>query len=146
MPEQHRGGEGRQRRLTSLLCTALATTLLLSVVPAADAAGSGCAGKPGGKNKGAAFQYCPKETARTGESESAPTSGSGVGTQGASTSEKNRGDGTKISVGPEVPLLGYPSTSGLNALLVALLIGAGAMGAYLGFRRLRHSDGEHDVS
>ena len=116
--------------------------------PFAHAAGSSCADKPGAKNQGAAAQYCPKEAPRPSESEATP--GSGPGSTGAvvGTPSSNRGGTQTVDpgTGTQIPLLDYPSTGGLNALIAVLLLSSAVLAA-LGGRRflLRRSGGASEL-
>ena len=150
MRRQHRGGTRVSTallRVEKILAWAAATTVVAAIAglgapPSADARAS-CAPKPGEKQKGAAFQYCPKEVKRTGEQDGVTTgtAGSAGPGQGQGQGQATNNPNGTADAGPNLPLLGYPSTSGVNALLIILLLGVGATGA-LGVHRWRQSAGD----
>ncbi len=138
------GRQHRYRRIAAL-SVVLAAAALGAGVSAVGAAEPGCGGKPGGKDEGAALQYCPKEVPLPpGDRETDGGTGAGPVTgpasNGGEATGKKEARATEISAGAEIPLLGYPSTSGVNTALLALLIGGVAMGGFLGYRRLRGSN------
>lgn len=128
---------------------ALAAALSGGGVTAVQAAEPGCGAKPGGKDQGAALQYCPKEVARAPRNGglAASPGAAAATTDGRAVEKDARRKTAETESGPtaEIPLLGYPSTGGINALLLALLIGGVAMGAYLGYRRLRGRNEQHEL-
>jgi hypothetical protein len=127
----HRGGR---------VVAALGIAVLLSMVLSAPsvAAPAGCAGKPGSPDRAALLQYCPKEP------RSAPSGGAG-GEAGflpekpasSSTGSDEKTQAAAKSDDPELPLTDYPSSDGINLLLlVVILIALGLAVAY-GARRWR---------
>jgi hypothetical protein len=133
---QHRGGAAR--RIGAALCAFL---LLLAVFAQVTAArpNDPCGGKPGSPARGAVAQYCPSEVKKT----TAPSTDSGGDSGGAAetvgTGAGSDGDGPGGSAekaGAEIPLTDYPSSGGVNALLIALLVAIAIALAY-GARRWR---------
>jgi hypothetical protein len=105
-----------------------------------------CSGKPGSPAQGAVAQYCPSEVKKTAPSTdsggdsggAAETVGTGAGSAG---SDGDGPGGSPEKAGPEIPLTDYPSSSGVNALLIALLVAIAIALAY-GARRWRRRSAE----
>jgi hypothetical protein len=145
-PRQHRGGAAR--RIAAAVCAFL---LLLAIFAVASAAGStaGCGGKPGSPNRGAVHQYCPSEVKKAAPAPSTGTSGDSKGTaEVVAPAPGSDGDGpggapggAPEKAGPQIPLTDYPSSGGVNALLIAVLI-AIAIGVAYGARRWRRGSAE----
>jgi hypothetical protein len=118
-----------------------AITVLLAFPSVSLAAQAGCGGKPGSKDHAALLQYCP-EHKHHHQSGAAPTA---TGVPPAATpptaaavhhaKAKTKETGSRT----EIPLTGYPSSTGINLLLILLvLVAIGAAVAY-GARRWRRS-------
>jgi LPXTG-motif cell wall-anchored protein len=133
-----------------------AVAALILVLAAPAAAQRGCAGKPGGPDQGAVFQYCPhqgKAPHKSGGMGSAGSAGSGAAegvaaggaTAGATTGKakanakllSNRAAGGSGEA--QLPLSDYPSTGGINLLVLLLAVLALALAVAYGARRWRRS-------
>jgi hypothetical protein len=121
--------------------------LLLAVFAQASSARSraGCGGEPGSPDRGAVFQYCPSEVKKA-----APSTGTGTGGGSGDAAEpvalapradSDDGPGGSPDAGPKIPLTDYPSSGGVNALLIALLLAIAIAVAY-GARRRRRGSAE----
>lgn len=147
-PGQDRGGTrripalrvGGARRILPVLALFVA---FLAVAGSASAAKgpANCGGKPGSPDNAALLQYCPK----------GPKSGSGAAVPGqpASTT-RPPGSGGQQANGeashraastdkPSLPLTSYPSSGGVNVLLLILALLAVGGGVAYGARRWRRS-------
>jgi LPXTG-motif cell wall-anchored protein len=140
---QDRGGTRRIRvlpfRRVALALAAGVIAASLSAVPASvSAAGpAGCAGKPGSPDRAALLQYCPKESRST----SPEATGSGAVGQPPSTAATGSGtqkhQASAKTDKPQLPLTNYPSTGGINLMLVLLIAFALALAIAYGARRWR---------
>jgi len=137
------GDVGRQHKTTPLLASACAGIAALAIFAStASAAPAGaCSGKPGGPDRGAAAQYCPKEPTRADRDGSAAGLPADLGDPGQGRPQGQAREADSGADVQELPLLDYPSTSGLNALLIILLLAGIGFGALMGWRRFRASDG-----
>jgi hypothetical protein len=120
--------------------------LLLAVFTQGTAAHSKdpCGGKPGSPDRGAVFQYCPSEVKKPIPSTGVTGGGPSETTETVATAPGSDGDGpggSQEKPGPEIPLTNYPSSSGVNALLIALLVAIAIALAY-GARRWRRRSAE----
>jgi hypothetical protein len=120
-----------------------AVVLASAAIPALSFAAkpnANCAGKPGSPDRAALLQYCPKD-ARSGSG--APGAASGQATPAPATGQQAKGSGGKSSGGggdkPDLPLTNYPSSGGVNVLLLVLLLVALAGAVAYGARRWRRS-------
>jgi LPXTG-motif cell wall-anchored protein len=134
-------------RASAVLAATVGSVLILAATPAAGQ--NGCAGKPGGPDQAAIYQYCPNHgkkdkpdrVSEAGSPESAgspaqsgspPSSGNGTGNAGKQQVEIASGK-TKL------PLSDYPSTGGINFLVILLAALALAIAVAYGARRWRRS-------
>jgi hypothetical protein len=114
------------------------TLALVGWVPYASAAApAGCAGKPGSPDRGALLQYCPQQ-ANSSPSAGGTSTGTGTGGAGASSSPSGKHSGADGGSGKsQVPLTSYPSTGGINLMLIGLIVVALGLGVAFGARRWR---------
>jgi hypothetical protein len=116
-----------------------AMTLLFVFSSASLAAQAGCAGKPGSPDHAALLQYCPQHDRGTGTGSSAGPIAAEIPpsapTVAAAHHAKNKHSGSHA----EVPLTSYPSSGGINLLLLVLLLIALGAGITYGTRRWRRS-------
>jgi hypothetical protein len=127
------------------MAVGLATSLLLLAAFAQSSAAQSkgaCAIKPGDPDRGAILQYCPAQVKKAQPEAVGTTAGGPGGTTtggalppGGSPSESSK-DG-----GAEIPLTDYPSSGGVNALLIVLLVAIAISVAY-GARRWRRGSAE----
>jgi LPXTG-motif cell wall-anchored protein len=142
---QDRGGTRRirvvlSRSMTIALAVGVIATVLSAVPATVSAAGQvGCGGKPGSPDRAALLQYCPK-TARSTSPDGTATPAapqSSISTPGSGSAQHKhaaaKGDD------PQLPLTNYPSTGGINLMLVLLIVFALALAIAYGARRWRRS-------
>jgi hypothetical protein len=125
--------------------------LLLGVFapPSAARSTESCGPKPGNPALGAVTQYCPSEVKEAAVKKAAPTpdpetdpSDSSQSVAAAPGGGGSGGDGPAEpagKTGPEIPLTNYPTSGGVNAVLIALLIAIAIVVAYGAGRARRGS-------
>ncbi len=121
---------------------ALALALAIPALVAAGAAakgGANCAGKPGSPDRAALLQYCPKG-AKSG-SGAAPLPGQPGYTPPAAGGEQAKGKANHHAATdkPTLPATSYPSSGGVNLLVLILVLLALGGAVTYGARRWRRS-------
>jgi hypothetical protein len=126
-------------RLIPLLALALAVLTASAGTAIAAKPPAGCGGKPGTPDRAALLQYCPKQ-ARSG---SGAPGAAGQAAPPPSTGQPANGGGKPNAAGrgdkPDLPLTNYPSSGGINVLLLILILIALAGAVAYGARRWRRS-------
>jgi hypothetical protein len=131
-------------RVAAMALALSAMTVLSLFSSASLAAQAGCAGKPGSPDHAALLQYCPEheKKAGSGGSGSSALGATPPGTPpGAAAAPAAAAHQKTHHVGShtDIPLTSYPSSGGINLLLILLIaVALGAAVAY-GARRWRRS-------
>jgi hypothetical protein len=132
---------------SAALAIAIGAVALFGLLPSPSlAAQAGCGGKPGKPDNAALLQYCPEHKGATGGGEGGGTGvggGSSLGPTSAksapSAASAHHAKSKQTGSHSEIPLTDYPSSGGINLLLILLIVIAlGAAVAY-GARRWRRS-------
>jgi hypothetical protein len=116
----------------------IAASIPAILASSAAAGPAGCAGKPGSPDRSALLQYCPK---KSGSNSADGTSGAATASQTPSTPATGSGQGKHTadakSGKSQLPLTDYPSSGGINLMLLLLILLAAGFGIAYGARRWR---------
>jgi hypothetical protein len=144
-PPQDRGGTcgavAPGARRGGKLFGVIAALVLLGLALAAPASAQrGCAGKPGDPDRAALLQYCPYEAKPSGGSPAGTAAGvTGSGAAAGPSPETKLASEGSGSDEAELPFSDYPSTAGINVLLLLLAALVLALAAAYGVRRWRRT-------